>query len=212
MNTAITSGRLITLEGVEGAGKSSQIEGIRECIEAVGHTVMTTREPGGTDLAEAIRKVLLDGEDMPALTELLLMFAARSSHFIDKIRPALARGEWVVCDRFIDASYAYQAAGRGLSEQYVQSLESMTLEDRKPDLVLLFDLDVEVGLQRARSRGEENRFDKEDISFMQRVRDAYLGRAKAEPDRYKILRAEASMEQVSADVTRVMTEFLNHAA
>ena len=133
--TAKRAGKLITLEGVEGAGKSSQIAHIQELLTAAGIDSITTREPGGTPLAEAIRAVLLDGDAMPAETELLLMFAARSAHVTEKIRPALQMGTWVICDRFIDASYAYQGAGRGTASAQIQSLENMTLNGLRPDPV-----------------------------------------------------------------------------
>lgn len=193
-------GRLITLEGVEGAGKSSQMPAIEACLQELGIATVLTREPGGTALAEQIRSILVDGEDMPAMSELLLMFAARCSHVEDKIRPALKAGQWVVCDRFVDASYAYQGAGRGIDMEHLHALEAMTLGGLKPDHVFLFDLPVETGLQRVTQRGESNRFDAAGVEFMQRVRNCYLQRAEAEPARYTRIDASEEFATVSARI------------
>jgi dTMP kinase len=209
--TSKTRGKLITLEGVEGAGKSSQVAYIQELVEQSGYSVLTTREPGGTPLAEDIRRVLLNGESMPVMTELLLMFAARSSHYQDKIEPALASGVWVICDRFIDASYAYQGAGRGIENHHIEALEAMTLLGAKPDLVCLFDLDVELGFKRTERRGEQNRFDLEDVAFMQRVRDAYLDRMTADPERYALIDAALNMPEVSLQLNPVIEKLLRVA-
>ncbi len=204
-------GQFITLEGVEGAGKSSQIDCIRTLIESAGHEVITTREPGGTKLAEAIRALLLDGDDMPAMTELLLMFAARSSHVEERIRPAIESGQWVICDRFVDASYAYQGAGRGIDAQVVNALEGMTLKGLAPDLTLIFDLPVEVGFERTRLRGQQNRFDHEETAFMNRIRDAYKYRAAKHPERYRVIDASAPMKDVSALVEKEIAGLINNA-
>jgi dTMP kinase len=191
-------GRLVTLEGIEGAGKSSQIGFVRDCLAADGRTVQVTREPGGTPVGEAIRGVLLadHGEPMPPMTELLLMFAARAAHCRQLIEPALARGEWVVCDRFTDASYAYQGAARGLGAAAVAELEALALDRLRPDRVLLFDLPVAEGLARARGRGHGNRFDREAVEFHERVRAAYLERAAAEPARYRVIDAARPVDEV----------------
>jgi dTMP kinase len=184
-------GKFITLEGIEGAGKSSQVSYIAARIQAAGHAAEQTREPGGTPLAEAIRGLLLGeaGRGMPPAAELLLMFAARASHLAQRIRPALARGTWVVCDRFTDASYAYQSAGRGLPERQVAALERIVQGRLRPDLVLVFDLPVAEGLRRARGRGDGNRFEEEEVAFFERVRQCYLARAARDPARYAVLDA-----------------------
>ncbi|MES1945084.1 dTMP kinase [Salinisphaera sp. PC39] len=203
-------GRFIALEGVEGAGKSSQIGFLRDLITAAGHDVTVTREPGGTPLAEAIRGVLLadHGEPMPPMTELLLMFAARAAHCRQRIEPALTRGEWVLCDRFVDASYAYQGAARGLGEEAVATLERLALDGLKPDRVLIFDLPVAQGLERTRGRAERNRFDDEAEAFHERVRAAYLERAAAEPDRYRVIDASGSVDEVRAGLRDALGDWL----
>lgn len=199
-------GRLITLEGGEGAGKSSQIETVAEILRARGHDVVVTREPGGTPLGEAIRGVLMNEYDipMPAMSELLLMFAARAAHLAQVIEPALARGAWVVCDRFTDASYAYQGAARGLGAASVATLEQLVQRERRPDHVLLFDTPVETGLARAGKRGQGNRFDREALVFHERVRAAYRARATADPERYVIVDAAQPMADVRAALERVV--------
>lgn len=203
-------GKLVTLEGVEGAGKSSQIGFVRDCLAAAGRTVLVTREPGGTPVGEAIREVLLaeHGEPMPPMTELLLMFAARAAHCRQLIGPALARGEWVLCDRFTDASYAYQGAARGLGAAAVADLEALALDGLRPDRVLLFDLPVEEGLARARSRGHGNRFDGETVAFHQRVRAAYLERAAAEPARYRVIDAAQPVAAVREQLRAALEDWL----
>lgn len=203
-------GRLIVLEGIEGAGKSSQVGFVRDCLIAAGRTVRVTREPGGTPVGEAIRDVLLAGYDdpMPPMTELLLMFAARAAHCRQLIEPALARGEWVVCDRFTDASYAYQGAARGLGNEAVATLETLALDGRRPDRVLVFDLPAADGLARARARGHGNRFDEETLEFHERVRSAYLERAAAEPGRYRIIDAGQSVEEVCRRIRTALEDWL----
>lgn len=206
----MSNGRFITLEGVEGAGKSSNIVFLRDLIGTAGHKVITTREPGGTPPGEAIRELLLadHGTAMPAMTELLLMFAARACHLDQLIRPALARGDWVLCDRFTDASYAYQGGGRGLGEEPVAILERMVQGDLRPDLVLLFDLPVEAGLERTRSRGHGNRFDDEAVAFHEAVRAAYLARARAEPDRYRVIDAATDLAGVQTQLHTALSDWL----
>lgn len=203
-------GRLITLEGIEGAGKSCQIGFVRDCLADAGRKTHMTREPGGTPLSEAIRAALLADYDqpMPPMTELLLMFAARVAHCRQLIEPALARGEWVVCDRFTDASYAYQGAARGLGAEAVATLEKLALDGLRPDRVLLFDLPVTVGLSRARGRGDGNRFDDEAIEFHERVRAAYLERAGAEPRRYRVIDAAQSIEDVRRQLRESLRDWL----
>lgn len=204
-------GRLITLEGGEGAGKSTHAALVVSWLEGKGRKVLRTREPGGSPLAEAIRAVVLGdwAEGVTAETELLLMFAARAAHVAALVRPALNRGEDVVCDRFVDASWAYQGAGRRLAAEHLANLERLVLKELKPQLVLLFDLPSEEGLARARHRGDSNRFEQEDLAFASRVRDAYLARARAAPDRYSIIDASRALIEVQNQLTRVLEERLS---
>lgn len=199
-------GRFITLEGGEGAGKSTNARFIKAWLEQRGREVILTREPGGSPLAEAIRGVVLQSwsEGMPPLTESLLMFAARSAHLEATILPALQAGKDVICDRFVDSSYAYQGAGHGYSLQKLQTLEEMVLGQFRPDLTVVFDLDPNMGLQRARSRGDLNRFEDETVAFMQRVRESFLQRAKADPQRYAVLDAGRELELVQADLLKIL--------
>lgn len=205
-----TAGRFITLEGIEGVGKTTNIEFVRALIEARGVEVVVTREPGGTPLGEEIRDLLLDHrhDGMAADTELLLMFAARAEHIARVIRPALASGRWVICDRFTDATFAYQGGGRGIGFERVALLADWVHRDLQPDLTLLFDLPVETGLGRAGRRNSADRFEKEKIDFFERVRDAYLRLARQEPRRYRVIAADAPLEQVQARLREVMTEWL----
>ncbi len=195
-------GRFITFEGGEGAGKSSNVQLTAAFLRERGVEVVVTREPGGTPLAEDIRKLLLAPRDeaMQADTELLLMFAARAQHVGALIRPALARGAWVLSDRFVDASYAYQGGGRGLSMGRIAELERLVLADLRPDLTLLFDVPVEVGLARAGKRGALDRIEREDLNFFQRIRDTYLSRADAEPERFQVIDAAAPLVDVQAQL------------
>lgn len=173
-------GRFITLEGIEGVGKSTNAAFVAEQLKARGHSVVLTREPGGTDLAEGIRRLLLHGEDVPPTAELLMMFAARASHLESVIKPALDRGQWVVCDRFTDASYAYQGGGRKLPLEWIATLESWVQGSLRPDLVIVLDAAVEVAMTRAKARrNTADRFEKEEADFYRRVRDVYLARAQA---------------------------------
>lgn len=203
-------GKFITLEGGEGAGKSTSVAYLREQIAEAGYEVISTREPGGTATAEAIREVLLadHGAPMPAMTELLLMFAARSAHIAQKIRPALEAGTWVISDRFTDASYAYQGTARGMGTAPIELLENLVQGDLRPDRVLLFDLPVQVGLARTKSRGTGNRFDYEQQAFHEQVRSAYLARAQAFPERYALIDAELPLLQVQAQLKNVLAELL----
>lgn len=215
MNTSasITRGKFITLEGGEGAGKSTQIAAIRSHLETTGLEVLVTREPGGTVRAEKIRELLLarDTEPMPMICELLLMFAARSTHVENVIRPALERGAWVICDRFTDASYAYQGAGRSVPREQIAALESMVQGTLRPDLTLLFDASLELTLQRARARNAgtaADRFESEQIEFFRRVREGYLEIAAAEPDRVQVIDASGDIETVSGKVQSVIDRFV----
>lgn len=192
------SGLFITLEGPEGAGKSTNRDYLAACLGERGIEVLLTREPGGTPLAERIRELLLAPSDEPmaADTELLLVFAARAQHLAQVIRPALARGCVVLCDRFTDATYAYQGGGRGLSQARIAILENFVQGELRPDLTLVFDLPVEIGLARAAARGQLDRFEREARSFFEAVRQTYLQRAAAEPQRYRIVDAAQPLEQV----------------
>ncbi|MCJ1884444.1 dTMP kinase [Pseudomonas sp. LA21] len=200
------TGLFITLEGPEGAGKSTNREYLAERLRERGIEVQLTREPGGTPLAERIRELLLSPSDeaMAVDTELLLVFAARAQHIAEVIRPALARGAVVLCDRFTDATYAYQGGGRGLPVERIAQLESFVQGDLRPDLTLVFDLPVEIGLSRAAARGRLDRFEQEGRAFFEAVRSTYLDRARAEPARYRIVDAA----QPLADVQRSLDTLL----
>lgn len=204
------SGLFITLEGPEGAGKSTNREYLAELLMQAGIEVVLTREPGGTPLAERIRELLLapDSEVMAVDTELLLMFAARAQHLAGVIRPALARGAVVLCDRFTDATYAYQGGGRGLAHERIAILEQFVQGDLRPDLTLVFDLPVEVGLARAAARGKLDRFEQEQQSFFEAVRQTYLARAAQAPERYRVLDAAQPLSQVQADLAALFPALL----
>ncbi len=200
--------RFITVEGIEGVGKSTHMAFIQQWLEVRGVKVETSREPGGTPLAEQIRDLLLSPrtENMPEMAELLMMFAARSVHLENRIRPALEQGRWLLCDRFTDATFAYQGAGRGMNTDRIAELEESVQGDLRPHLTLLLDAPVEVGLGRARARGEADRFEQEAAEFFRRVRQGYLARAKADPGRVRIVNASGSLEQVQADLVGVLEE------
>jgi dTMP kinase len=203
------AGRLITLEGIEGAGKSTVARFILEWLTARGVPALLTREPGGTPLAERVRELVLkpDGESIPPVAELLLMFAARSIHLTHLIRPALARGEWVICDRFTDATRAYQGAGRGLDPASIESLATLVHADLAPDLTLLLDLPVPVGLARAQARrGGADRFEQERAPFFERVRAAYLQLSRTEAPRFCVVDAGRELAQVEATVAAALAD------
>lgn len=202
----MTRGRFIVLEGGEGGGKSTQARRLRAHLEGAGRRVLLTREPGGSPLAEAIRALVLGSwpEGVDATTELLLIFAARAAHLHATIRPALEAGIDVICDRFVDASYAYQGAGRGLGAAPVALLEQLVLGDLRPDRVLVLDVAPELGMQRIAERGDNNRFDAESIAFMQRVRAAYLARAAAAPERYAVIDAARDVDAVAAELVAIV--------
>ncbi|MFK3774898.1 dTMP kinase [Pseudomonas sp. NPDC089406] len=204
------TGLFITLEGPEGAGKSTNREYLAERLREQGIDVVMTREPGGTPLAERIRELLLapSDETMAADTELLLMFAARAQHLAEVIRPALARGAVVLCDRFTDATYAYQGGGRGLSVERIATLETFVQGALRPDLTLVFDLPVEVGLARAAARGRLDRFEQEGQGFFEAVRQAYLQRAAQHPQRYSLLDAAQSLEAVQRSIDALLPGIL----
>jgi len=195
-------GRFVTIEGIEGAGKSTQIDTVRTLIGRAGHEVVVTREPGGTPLAERIRALVLAPSDeaMPALAELLLMFAARCVHLEGLVRPALLRGAWVVCDRFTDATLAYQGGGRGLPRAHIEALAQLVHPDLSPDLTLLLDVAPAIGLARAGRRGAADRFEREHVEFFERVRATYLDLARASPRRFAVIDASLSAAETAAQV------------
>ena len=206
----MTQARFITVEGIEGAGKSTCLSLIQECIRQHGWTLEVTREPGGTQLGEALRELLLGHrhEGMADNTELLLMFAARAEHLHAKIIPALSSGSWVLCDRFTDATYAYQGYGRGIELERIAVLEQWVQGERRPDLTLLMDLPVEMGLERAGRRSEPDRFERQTLAFFERVRNGYLNLAQAEPRRFRVIDASQSLHEVSEQVSAVIHAFL----
>ncbi|HET7570073.1 MAG TPA: dTMP kinase [Gammaproteobacteria bacterium] len=207
------NGLFITLEGGEGVGKSTQMSTVRDWLASRGHDVVVTREPGGTPLAESIRDVVLGAEqEVPPLAELLLMFAARVSHVEKVIAPALAAGKTVLCDRFVDATYAYQGGGRGLPTEQIDALTSWLPAAAQPDVTILIDVPVELGLERARRRGEPDRFEKEKVQFFQRVRDTYLERARAFPGRFIVIEANRKPpKRVSAEIIERLAKRLEGA-
>jgi len=201
-------GRFITIEGIEGAGKSTMVDRIEAWLKNDGQKVVRTREPGGTVLAEDLREILLDknNSELASLTELLLMFAARAQHLAEKIRPALALGHTVLCDRFTDATWAYQGGGRQLPRQEIAALEKLVHHDLQPDLTMLLDLPVELGLKRASRRSESDRFERESLEFFSRVRQAYLDRAAASEGRFAVIDAAQEVEEVWSQIEAVLQE------
>jgi dTMP kinase len=194
------------MEGGEGAGKSTMMDRVADWLENAGHRVIRTREPGGTELAEKLREILLDRNNisLSGRAELLLMFAARAQHLEELIRPALVRGDWVLCDRFTDATWAYQGGGRGLPRDEIGSLETLVHGDLQPDLTLLLDLPVELGMKRAARRSQADRFEQESTLFFERVRNAYLERAEAAPERFAVIDAASNMEEVWSQIKSVL--------
>jgi dTMP kinase len=207
------NGRLITLEGGEGAGKSTVLDAVRELLAQRGLDVVVTREPGGTPAGEAIRKVLLDPQlrGMSAESELLLMFASRAQLVREVIQPALAAGHWVLSDRFTDASFAYQGGGRGQPHARIAELENWAAAGVKADLTLLLDLPIDQGLKRAVGRGAADRIEMENADFFERVRTAYRERAMAEPKRFRIVDASRTISDVLTQVSSAINEFLDDA-
>lgn len=203
------AGRFITLEGIEGAGKSTIARVIRDRLQERGIPVLLTREPGGTVLAEKVRDIVLqrESERISPLTETLLMFAARGIHLENLIRPALQQGTWVVCDRFTDATRAYQGGGRGVDASLIEHLATALHGDLSPDCTLLLDLPPELGLQRARQRGAPaDRFEEERAQFFMRVREAYLDLARREPLRFRVVDASQPLEAVQAQVIGILDQ------
>ncbi len=209
----MTQGRCITLEGIEGAGKSTVAKFVREWLQERGVRACLTREPGGTPLAERVRALVLDrqGETITPVTETLLMFAARGLHLENLIRPALERGEWVICDRCTDATRAYQGAGRGVNGEWIEQLATQVQRGLKPDCTLLLDLPVTTGLERVRLRSgaaPTDRFEEEPAKFFERVRDAYLALARAEPQRIRIVNASGTVMEVQKEVAAALEALL----
>lgn len=206
----IRRGKFITLEGTEGVGKSTNLAAMVDWLNTHNIAFVQTREPGGTPLAEELRELLLSPreESVNAKAELLMVFAARAQHIETVIKPALERGDWVLSDRFTDATYAYQGGGRGLPISLIESLETLVQEGLQPDCTILLDLAPEIGMQRAQQRGDLDRFETEKMDFFEKVRAAYLARAAADEGRFYIVNAANSVEQVSADVVAVLDALL----
>jgi dTMP kinase len=204
-------GKFITIEGCEGVGKSTNIAFARALLEARGIPLRVTREPGGTPLAEDIRRLLLAHreETMCDATELLLVFAARAQHTRSLIEPALARGEWVLCDRFTDATIAYQGGGRGIDGELILALKRLVLGAFEPDLTLLLDLPVEAGMARIRARGALDRFEEQDLTFFRRVRKAYLELAEASPARIRVIDAGRALAAVQSDIEAALSAYVD---
>ena len=203
-------GRFITIEGIEGAGKSTQLRFLHGLLLSRSVDVVVTREPGGTQLGEALRDLLLEHrtEPMASDTELLLMFAARAEHLDKVIRPALAQGKWVLCDRFTDATFAYQGGGRGIAQTRIEALEEWVQGPFRPDLVIILDIPVTVGMERVRRRGEHDRFEAEAQAFFERIREKYLERALQHPERYRVLNATGTVDEVRQRLRQTVDGYL----
>lgn len=210
----MTLGKFITIEGTEGAGKSTALQFIQDYFTQANIDIIQTREPGGTEIAEQIRHVLLHAQTAEKIlpeTELLLMFAGRVQHIHHCIQPALAAGKWVISDRYVDASYAYQGGGRGMGRAPIELLDKWLVRSLYPDLTLLMDIPAELGLMRAENRGaQKDRIEQEKIDFFQRVRDTYLNRAKQDPARIKIIDASQSLQDVQVQIKKVLDDFISH--
>jgi dTMP kinase len=202
----MSRGKFITIDGLEGAGKSTQIDFIKKYLSDRNRDVFLTREPGGTDLGERLRSLLLDKniDAMNPDTELLLMFAARNEHVKKVIVPKLEKGVWVISDRFTDASYAYQGGGRGIPLERIGELEQWTLQDFVPDMTFLLDLDVELGLSRVEQRGEKDRFEEEHKDFFNKVREIFSNRASKYPERIKLIDASKNIDETSFQIKKIL--------
>ncbi len=205
-------GKFITIEGTEGAGKSTSLNYIKDVLQQKGIVFITTREPGGTPIAEKIRELLLDKANTALCddAELLLMFAARTQHLNELIIPALQSGQWVISDRFTDATYAYQGGGRGLPWEKIAQLEQWVQGDLRPDATILLDIPVEQGMERVRSRGETDRFEEEQMSFFSRIREAYLRLARENPQRYYIIDTRPAIEVVYQQLDRALKKLVDN--
>ena len=204
------SGKFITVEGIEGVGKSSNVDFLRQAIEKRGFKVLTSREPGGTPMAERIREMLIEhgDEPVPDIAELLLMFASRSLHVNNVIQPALAAGSWVICDRFTDASRAYQGGGRGFPQSDINQLAQWVHGDLRPDLTILLDAPVETSMSRAGRRGSPDRIEIERVDFFERVRECYLSLAESEPDRFVVVDASRDLASVRASIESIVDDII----
>jgi dTMP kinase len=202
-------GKFITIEGSEGVGKTTNMAFIEGWLEARKLPYISTREPGGTPLAEQVRELLLAprAELVCSASELLLMFAGRAQHIDQVIEPALAEGRWILCDRFTDATYAYQGAGRKMGSDLIAELEILVQGSLRPDLTLILDIPVDIGLKRASARSDPDRFELEQVEFFERVRRGYLGIAEQDPDRCKLIDASQSLEQVQSQIANVLETF-----
>ena len=202
-------GKFITIEGTEGVGKTTNMAFIKAWLEAKKLPYLSTREPGGTPLAEQIRELLLAprAELVCSASELLLMFAGRAQHIDQVIEPALVGGNWILCDRFTDATYAYQGAGRNMGSDLIAKLEILVQGSLRPDLTLILDIPVEIGLKRASARSDPDRFELEKVEFFERVRRGYLGIAEQDPDRCKLIDASQPLEQVQSQIVGVLEAF-----
>ena len=200
----------ITLEGIEGAGKSTVIDFIENFITSSGYDVVKTREPGGTAIGEQIREILLNkyNDKLTDDTELLLIFAARAQHLSEIILPNLTSNKIVLCDRFIDASYAYQGAGRGIEQSKINLLENWVMPDIKPDLTFLLDLDPKIAFERTNKRSDADRFESEDIHFFEKIRQYYLERAENEPERFRVINSELSLEDVQEQIKNILKDMV----
>lgn len=210
MSDPVIAGKFITVEGTEGVGKSTNMAFIEAWLKKAGIDLVITREPGGTELGETLRNVLLDAKQQSMCddTELLLMFAARAQHLEELIIPALAKGQWVLCDRFTDATYAYQGGGRGIDMSRIAQLEQWVQGDLRPDMTLILDLPVEVGLERAGKRSAPDRFELEKHAFFQKVRDTYLSRAAQQAGRYHVIDASPAIEVVQQSIQAILEKMV----
>ena len=203
-------GFFIRLEGIEGAGKSTMVSFIEDFLTKGGHDVVKTREPGGTAIGEQVREILLNknNDKLTDDTELLLIFAARAQHLSEIILPNLTSNKIVLCDRFIDASYAYQGAGRGIEQSKINLLENWVMPDIKPDLTFLLDLDPKIALERTNKRSDADRFESEDIHFFEKIRQYYLERAENEPERFRVINSELSLEDVQEQIKNILKDMV----
>jgi len=210
MNDVVSQGRFITVEGTEGVGKSTNMAFIENWLKQSGKELVVTREPGGTVLGEKLREVLLDAKEqsMSDDTELLLMFAARAQHLQEVILPALEAGKWVLCDRFTDSTYAYQGGGRGIEHSRIAELEQWVQGERRPDMTIILDLPVEIGLERAGKRSDPDRFELEEHNFFNNVRNTFLARAKENPARYAVIDASPSVDEVQQSIQSVLEKLV----
>lgn len=210
MNNTIAKGQFITVEGTEGVGKSTNMAFIESWLKKAGKELVITREPGGTELGEKLRTVLLDAKEKAMCddTELLLMFAARAQHLQQVIQPALDAGKWVLCDRFTDSTYAYQGGGRGIDMSRIAQLEQWVQGERRPDMTLILDLPIDIGLERAGKRSTPDRFELEKHDFFNKVRDTFLARAAENPERYAVIDASPSISVVQQSIQTVLEKMI----